>query len=432
MNRRSFMAIWAAAAAAPSLAQTPAAPPVAQKAAPESPFIDPDFGYAALNSLGHAYYHAGNPGKLLAIVSQIKAGDYESGWTAYYQAGVEARALAESAASKRHNVSAREAYLWAASRFSVALRFGDGTENPERMFPCWQQYAACWSAVAALFAPPVERLEIPYEGASLTGWFLCADNSRRPKPLVILNNGADGMEISSYVLGAAGALARGYNCLIFNGPGQGDSLWLRKLYFRPDWEKVITPVVDAMLRRRDVDPKRIALIGISQGGYWVPRALAFEHRIAAGVADPGVWDVSAPWLAHLPAFLRSALDAKDKDKFDQMMQMGAASNARSRMTLCFRMRPLAMTSYYDAFQAVQKYNLTEAAGNIRCPMLIADPEGEQFFPGQSQKLYDALNCPKTLVKFTREQGADQHCEVAAPGYRDLCIYNWLDEVLEQV
>ena len=429
MNRRSFMAVGAAAAASSSLAQAPASPAEAQTVAPTPPFTDPDFGFAALNAMGHSYYHAGNPGKLLAIVSKIKAGDFESAWTAYHQAGVEARTLAESAASKRHNVSAREAYLWAASCFSIALRFGDGTENPERMLPCWQEYAACWTAAAALFEPSVERLEIPYEGGSLTGWFLSVDKSRRPRPLVIVNNGADGLEVSSYVLGAAGALARGYNCLMFNGPGQGDSLWVRKLYFRPDWEKVITPVVDAMLRRREVDPKRIALIGVSQGGYWVPRALAFEHRIAAGVADPGVWDVSAPWLSHLPAYVRNALDGKDKNQFDQYMQMGIASNVRARMTLRFRMRPYGMTSYYDVFHAVQEYNLAEAAGRIRCPMLITAPEGEQFFPGQAQKLYDALNCPKTMVRFTSEQGAEQHCEGAAPGYRDFCIYNWLDEIL---
>lgn len=78
---------------------------------------------------------------------------------------------------------------------------------------------------------------------------------------------------------------------------------------------------------------------------------------------------------------------------------------------------------------MQAYNLAEVAGQIRCPMLLTAPEGEQFFPGQAQKLYDALHCPKTIVRFTNEQGAGQYCEVAAPGYRDFCIYNWLDEVL---
>jgi len=99
------------------------------------------------------------------------------------------------------------------------------------------------------------------------------------------------------------------------------------------------------------------------------------------------------------------------------------------MMLRFRMRPFGIASYYDVFRAVQEYNLAEVVGSIRTPMLIADPEGEQFFPGQAQKLYDALSCPKTMAHFTHEQGADQHCEVAAPGYRDFCIYDWLDEVL---
>jgi poly(3-hydroxybutyrate) depolymerase len=54
------------------------------------------------------------------------------------------------------------------------------------------------------------------------------------------------------------------------------------------------------LSRAEVDPKRVAIQGISQGGYWVPRAVAFEKRIAAAIADPGVVDVSTSWTASLP------------------------------------------------------------------------------------------------------------------------------------
>ncbi|HTQ55004.1 MAG TPA: prolyl oligopeptidase family serine peptidase [Bryobacteraceae bacterium] len=419
LHRRSFLALAATAASAPA----------EQPAAPASVFADPDFGFTAQIALGFSYYRGGDPGKLLAILPQIKAGDFESAYQAYRTAAADARKLAEEAAAQRHRVSAREAYLWAAGYTSAALRFLDGTKDPDRALPCWQGYAECWAGAAALFDPPVERVEIPYEGSHLTGWFLRVDKSRRRRPLAILNTGADGLEISSYVRGAAGGLSRGYNCLILNGPGQGDSLWARKLYFRPDWEKVITPVVDAMLRHREVDRKRIALVGVSQGGYWVPRALAYEHRIAAGVADPGVWDVADPWLHNLPKFARDMLDSGKKSQFDQVIQMGTANNARARMMLRFRMRPYGVTSCYEAFHAVREYNLAEVAGRIRCPMLITDPQGEQFFPGQAQKLYDALQCPKAIVHFTREQGADQHCEVAAPGYRDYRIYNWLDETL---
>jgi hypothetical protein len=192
---------------------------------------------------------------------------------------------------------------------------------------------------------------------------------------------------------------------------------------------VITPVVDAMLRHPEVDPKRIALVGVSQGGYWVPRALAFERRISAGVADPGVWDVSDPWLRNLPKVVRDMLQAEQKAAFDHVMEGAFAANPSAGATFRARTRPYGISSYYDVFRAVQQYSLSDVAGRITCPMLITDPESEPFFPGQARKLHDALTCPKKLIAFTREQGADQHCEVTAPGYRDYCIYNWLDEVL---
>jgi hypothetical protein len=392
-------------------------------------FDDDTFDFTTRSALGAAYYGCANPGKIFAITSRITDGDSESAYRAFYAAGEEAKQWAEEAAGKNHRVSAREAYLWAASYYYAGLYFLDGTADPTRLLPTWKQYASCWAAVAALFTPPIERVEIPYENTALTGWLFRASESKQRRPLVILNTGSDGSELGLLVRGGAGGTARGYNCLAFNGPGQGDALWLKKLYFRPDWEKVITPVVDFALAHPEVDAKRIALVGISQGGYWVPRALAFEHRIAAGVADPGVWNVADPWTRHLPKFLIKFLDAGDKEKFDSQVALGLKLQRRSRITMAFRMRPYGFTSYYDAFHAVREYNLKDVAGQIRCPLLITNPQSEPFFPGQSRELYDMLQCPKTLLDFTVEQGAGLHCEVNAPGYRDFRIYNWLDETL---
>jgi pimeloyl-ACP methyl ester carboxylesterase len=205
---------------------------------------------------------------------------------------------------------------------------------------------------------------------------------------------------------------------------------VRNLYFRPDWEKVITAVVDAMLRRPELNPKRIALLGISQGSYWAARALAVEHRFAAAVVVPGIWDIAEPWLAALLQPMQALLKAKEKTHFDLYMQKAIASTARTRGSLRFRMRPFGMTSSYDVFEALRAYNLDDVVGQIRCPTLVTTSEGEHFaVTDQAQKLYDALNCPKTMVHFTHEQGADQHCEVAAPEYRDYAIYNWLDKTL---
>jgi hypothetical protein len=392
-------------------------------------FSDFTFDFTSQIGLGASYYGCANPGKIFAIASQIADGDFESAYQAYVRAGAESQAWAEDASRKQQRVSAREAYLWAANYWYAALYFLDGTANPSRLWPTWERYEACWTAATELFETPVERVEVPYQNQTLTGWFFRVDHSPPPRPLVILNNGADGSELNLFVLGAAGGLARGYDCLIFNGPGQGDALWRKKLYFRFDWEKVITPVVDYVLGRSDVDPKRIALIGISQGGYWVPRALAFEHRIAAGVADPGVWDLASVWTRQLPEELRQLLDNRERDKFNYTLQNIRWFAPRLKTLLSFRMRPYGVTSYYDAFQVVSNYHLRDVADLIRCPMLITNPESEPFFTGQPRKLFDKLRCPKTLIDFTMEQGANLHCEVNAPGYRDFQIYNWLDEIL---
>jgi pimeloyl-ACP methyl ester carboxylesterase len=231
-----------------------------------------------------------------------------------------------------------------------------------------------------------------------------------------------------WLWGGAGALARGYNCLTFDGPGQGYAFWKQNLHFRPDWEKVITPVVDFTLTRPEVDPKRIALQGISQGGYWVPRALAFEKRIAAGIADPGVVDVSTSWTASFPTPMLELLKAGRKAEFDAFMAKSLTPAVKSNLN--FRMRPYGFTSYYDTFKATLDYNLTAVAAQIRCPMLITEPANEVYWPGQSKQLFDLLTCPKQLVHFSEADGADLHCEPQSPGLRDLRVFNWLDETLK--
>ena len=115
---------------------------------------------------------------------------------------------------------------------------------------------------------------------------------------------------SSY--GAAEALARGWNAFLFDGPGQQSMLFERGVPFRHDWEAVLTPVIDALVERPDVDPSALTGYGVSQGGYWITRAVAFEHRLVAAVADPGVVDISAGWTQHLPHPLRDTAPSRAK------------------------------------------------------------------------------------------------------------------------
>lgn len=244
ITRRRFFGTVAAAATG-AVAGVTAVPGYGQQQAPRKPaespngqiFANPTFDYTARAVLGTSYYGCANPGKVFAIVSNIKDGDYESAYKAFSDAGNEAKGWADEAADKHRRVSAREAYLWAANYLYASLYFLDGTADPSRMLPTWQQYESCWAAAAALTTRLIERIEIPYENDVLTGWFFHVSGAKKRRPLVILNNGADGSELDMLVAGGLAGMARGYNCLTFNGPGQGDSLWLKKMYFRPDWRK---------------------------------------------------------------------------------------------------------------------------------------------------------------------------------------------------
>ena len=84
---------------------------------------------------------------------------------------------------------------------------------------------------------------------------------------MIVHGGFDSILEELYTSAAAPALERGYNCLTFEGPGQGGVIRKNKIPFRFDWEKVVTPVLDYALDRNEVDKQRIGLIGISMGGY---------------------------------------------------------------------------------------------------------------------------------------------------------------------
>jgi hypothetical protein len=394
-------------------------------------FQDSDLNFVFLGMIGGAYYRAADVGACLAIADQITDGDAASAALAMIAAGARLAALAEQAAAAGRRISAREAYIQAANYTFSATYFLDRAGTPDRFKPTWLQHQALWDRAAALFDPPMEHVRIPYEGTTLPGYLFTVDTSGRPRPLLIFNNGSDGGMVAAWTMGIAPALERGYNVLTFYGPGQGLALLEQQLYFRPDWEKVITPVVDYALTRPEVDRTRIALMGISQGGYWVPRAAAFEQRITAAVADPGVVNVAASWTANLPPPMQELLAAGQKDAFDQFFTEGLRASPALAAVFAFRSRPYGLTSPYDVYTAVMQYSLAGVVDRIRCPMLITDPEGEQFWPGQSRQLYDALPGPKTLVAFTAAEGADLHCEPKAPGLRAQRIFDWLDAALER-
>ena len=390
-------------------------------------YRDEGMNFAVYLSLGFAYANLADVGEVLATIERIPDGDGEAWITEWSAVADRLAADAEAAAERRHRVTARSKFLRASTYYDHASAMAPGSNDPSRYGSLWERHRACWDRAVDLFETPVDRVEIPYEGTTLAGYFFRPDGGG-PRPTVILNNGSDGPVSSQWSLGGRAAVQRGWNAVTFDGPGQGATLHRQHLYFRPDWEKVVTPVVDYLFTREDVAQDRIVLQGISQAGYWAPRAAAFEHRLAALVADPGVMRVASSWEMHLPPEMVQLLDDGNKEDFDALM--GADPDPQRRAMLAWRMAPYGLSSPFDTLLAARAMSLDAATvAQIDCPTLVLDPDHEQFWPGQSREFYDALTTEKRIVRCTTAEGSDWHCEPAAQSLRDEHVFDFLEDVV---
>jgi alpha-beta hydrolase superfamily lysophospholipase len=253
------------------------------------------------------------------------------------------------------------------------------------------------------------------------------------RPLLILTNGYDATITDAFFASAVAASRRGYHCLIFDGPGQGTTLIEQGVRLRPDWEAVIKPVVDFALTLPNVDPGRIALSGWSLGGYLSPRAASGESRLAACIADPAQFSIAdgfrayaiklgatpeqAAHLGELPEALIERMDeiiAHDRKLRWSIYQRGYWVNGASNLR--------------DYLASVEPFTMSGRVENIQCPTLFTLAENDPLTSG-TQAFFDALRCPKTLLRFSHAQGAAEHCEMSNRSLLNRKVLDWLDDVL---
>jgi pimeloyl-ACP methyl ester carboxylesterase len=284
---------------------------------------------------------------------------------------------------------------------------------------------------AALLALPPEIVAIPYEDSFLPAYYFPAAADGAPRATVIVTNGYDGTAEELYFTNGAAALERGYNLLAFDGPGQGAMIIDRGVQFRPDWENVITPVVDYLLTRPDVDPDRIALIGLSFGGYLAPRAATAERRLAACVSDCGPYDLFDAVARRLPGFLARQLPDGSPVRLRLLDRLVRA--VMSKPTAGWAMRRNLMvhglSDPLDYFRIAPRYSLKGLEDRIQCPTFVCSAEDDDLSV-DAEKLYDALVCPKRFCRFTAADGAGQHCESGARTLFHARAFDWLGQVLD--
>lgn len=380
------------------------------------PLVFKDSLYDAqwLRTAGHASSGGADIGECFAAAGRIREPDAESWFNAWSDLAAGVLAEAERSRTQGRRVSALSAYLRAANYFRAAYTFLIGTPVDPRVVDAYRRQRAAFENATGLLQPSAERVVIPDADRSLHGYLFRAADDNQRRPTLIITGGYDSTAEEAYFFSGAAAIARGYTCLVFDGPGQGAALIEEGLVFRPDWESVIRPVVDFAVSRPEVDPARIALLGISFGGYLAPRAASGEQRLAACIADPGEFSLLEEFKSRLPAFVarqlphgnRSVLSLLDFALRRRMRHPTAGWGLRRGLWVHGVDDPLTYV------RLTQDYTLDNCVERIRCPTLVCRAEEDEIGVTAS-KLFSALTCEKACFTFTAKEGAGT---TAKPGH----------------
>ncbi|MUL85211.1 MULTISPECIES: S9 family peptidase [unclassified Mycolicibacterium] len=392
-------------------------------------FDDESFSFETLRAAGYANAGGADLGEILVTARAIPEGD-EAAWHREWKATAQrVEALGRQSLAAGHAVSAREALLRASNYYRTAEFYlrEDPAHDPERQ-ELFTRSRETFLDAMALFDFGFERIAIPYQDTTLPGYLYLVDDSGRPRPTVIFNGGYDSTLEESYVALAAAALARGYNVLAFDGPGQGAALREQGLTLRPDWEAALTPVVDFALTRPEIAPGAIAVFGYSLGGYLVARAAAFENRLAAVILNDGVYNFYTAMANMTPPFLTRWIDEGNDEAAEAVLGLLTAVNTQARWAVRNGLWALGIDSAADLARAFKSYTIADMADRITAPTLVLDAENDQFFKGEPARAAEAMvNAKTTLVTLHEADGAGEHCHMGAASRANQVMFDWLDE-----
>lgn len=372
--------------------------------------------YQAFTQRAMCYIPTGGAdfGECLVTIKKIADGNVDKWYQEWIATASRVENIGNESLKNGHRISACEAYLRASNYYHTAYFPLFGYPGDKRLIKAFDKEIEVFQKAAGLFETPIEIIKIPFESTTLPAYFLKVDDSDNARPTIIYTNGYDSNIQEMYFAHAEAALKRGYNCLLFDGPGQGRNLIQGNSYLRPDWEKVVTPVIDYALTRKEVDQTKIILAGWSFGGFLAPRAAAYEHRIAALIADPGQWDAADSLNTSVINKISSLLNT-DEMLHWRIVQRGFWA--------------LNVNCLEDFFKSMENFKVSHIAQNIRCPTLITLPEGDPIASG-ALALYKALNVSnKKLVHFSEEEGSGGHCEMLSRSLYNQRIFDWLDETI---
>ena len=344
-----------------------------------------------------------------------KAGDDTAWFTEWAR---EARKVED--AGRAHIAAGRKTtgaqYLCrAANYYHVGERFlqpkSEGLEAYKRGVDCFRD------AAALMRRPKIEHVEVPYEGGSLPAVLVHAEavpgrtSTTGPTPCMVFFDGFDVTKEIQYFKGVPDLAARGSACLIVDGPGNGEAVRFRNQWLHHETERYAKAAYEYLAGRKEIDPKRIGVMAISLGGYYAPRAAAFEQRFAACIAWGAQWDYWQIW----------------KNRFDKL---DSGANPSLSVPWQHLLWIFNVKTRDEAMKKLEGFRLDGVVQKITCPFLMVHGEGDEQIPlAVAQQCFNAVGSKnKTFKLFTREEGGYHHCQIDNASIGVAAMWDWLETV----
>jgi Esterase FrsA-like len=366
-------------------------------------------------------------GEAMATADRITPGDFNSWYQEWRRMGDQVSAEGEESLAGGHALDAAGCFLRASEYYRQAFFFARDDLDTPRLRDTYAAHRQAFRAALPLLAVDVTAVAIPYQDFFLQGYLCRPDASGLSRPTVICPAGYDSTAEAGYSFSAVAALRRDMNCLVYEGPGQGGVLYEQRRYLRPDYEVVLTAVLDWLVAQPGVDGRRLVPFGRSFAGYLVARGATREHRVAALVCDPVEYDFAATLRGRLGHGLWARLQADDPS-LDAVFE-ALLADPHQRKGLVSRMVAHGTSSMRSYLRELSRFSIVGLADRITCPTLALEAEGDVANLGQLDSFVSALTCPVTTHRFTAAEGAGGHCEGLGQRRLERLAYGWIQSVL---
>jgi pimeloyl-ACP methyl ester carboxylesterase len=392
---------------------------------------DDTFHFEAMRVLGSARYFGADVAEVLQTVEAIAPGDFE-GWCTHFKALADRLRRRAARTGRAHCVSFRDAMFHAAGYYRAADFFLHGNDADPRICSLWKAQKECFDLAIAVLPNPGERITIQADGFRVPAIFYRADQSRGPRPTLLMCNGYDGSQEEMLHTNGFAALERGLNVVTFEGPGQPTTRREQGLGFIPEWERVVSPVLDFCMQQPEIDSARIGLLGYSMGALLAARAAAFDRRIAAVLCVDGIYDLYSAFKHSLPEALSSLFEQGAEEPFNRAIEKAMQGSTKMRWAIGQGLWSFKVASPFALLVAARQWSLKGVVDRITAPTLVCGAGNDRFFQGQPELLASALGDRARYYEFTDADAAGEHCHVGAGVFMNQVVMDWFEDLVHRL